>query len=134
MMYPFSNFKKTLLRLTDQHPFRIEKLTKLRAFEEYAFPVIVKKHIYTFLKNTESPSFKRYTDLDKRSLKMTQLANPPRGRFYPCVVSYADLVIFAIGGSNPRNMFDRDGSVDMYTIASDKWSNAPTLNTARAHL
>ena len=51
-------------------------------------------------------------------------------RFWPSLANYADEFIFIIAGRNPISGAEYD-SVDMYTISTDTWKQAPSLNQAR---
>jgi len=55
---------------------------------------------------------------------------PPSPRELLSLANYADKFLFVIGGLNPED-YALYASVDMYTIASSSWSQAPPLNEAR---
>ena len=48
------------------------------------------------------------------------------------LVNYENKILFISGGSSTENRYnDVFDSVEMYTIESDEWSDAPSLNEAR---
>ena len=56
-------------------------------------------------------------------------SSPLVSRMCPSLACYADKFIFVIGGLTPENpLLDK---VEFYTIETDTWSQAPSLNKAR---
>ena len=57
-------------------------------------------------------------------------ATPLIPRDYPSLANFADEYIFVIAGRKPRTYYCYT-SVDMYTIGTNTWSQAPPLNKPR---